>query len=137
MRCRDATNHCVVPIGGNASLACVGQDIQIASGAGYFISKLYVGPAGDIVIIVPPSCGDQDLERIFDELRSWGSDRLDEICADYTYKTEGQAAGVIDIMARQGGATYSDRSGIYAAIDRNLSQANLKIIREGDGEFHE
>ena len=46
-----------------------------------------------------------------------GFSGLDMIASDYYYKTEGQAAGIVDIMARHGHVVFSQAASLRASVE--------------------
>ncbi len=125
-----------------APLICIGREVPVGrcETKGY-IDNLYISPSGHIVIVETKLFRNQESRRtvvaqVIDyakELQQWDAEMLNEVAADYFYKTEGQAAKIIDVMARHGLLTMSDEAKLIDNINRNLESASFLLMIVGDG----
>lgn len=141
-----AENPTLIPSGEFGSeyqpLVCIGREVPVGSGdtKGY-IDNLYISPTGAITIVETKLFRNQEARRevvaqiieYAKELQKWDSSKLNEVASDYFYKTDGQAADIIDIMARKGYLTLSDEGQLNDNINNNLSTASLLLLVIGDG----
>jgi hypothetical protein len=111
-----------VPICPDGGLACV--------------ADFYVTPGGAVAVSFPSlSEDDRDaLQCCARAVRAWSHEQLDDIASDFFYETEGQAALVIDIMARMGFLTYSDTVALNSAVDKTLANGDF-ILTVGELPF--
>lgn len=118
-------------------LILIGQNVKIGPGVSDTVGCLCVSPSGRVAIVEqdPSATGETDsafLERMTaysDLLRSWDWEHLDEIAADYYYRTEGQAFRVIDLMARAGYLVFADQGLLSIKMDRGLkTETHLVIV---------
>ena len=125
-----------------APLICIGREVPVGRGEtkGY-IDNLFISPSGHIVIVETKLFRNQEARRtvvaqVIDyakELQQWNAEMLDEVAAEYFYQTEGQAAKIIDVMAKHGLLTMSDESKFVDNINRNLESASFLLMIVGDG----
>lgn len=123
-------------------LVCIGREVPVGTGdsKGY-IDNLYVSPSGAIIIVETKLFRNQEARRevvaqIIDyakELQKWDSQKLNQVASDYFYKTEGQAANIIDIMANKGYLSLSDEGILNDSINHNLNNAHFLLFVIGDG----
>lgn len=123
-------------------LVCIGREVPVGSGdtKGY-IDNLYISPSGAITIVETKLFRNQEARRevvaqIIDyakELQKWDSKKLNQVASDYFYKTEGQAADIIDVMANKGHLTLSDEGILNDNINFNLKNAHFLLLIVGDG----
>ena len=116
---------------------CIGESVPISVDGRHICDVgLYVSPAGAITVCIPlalydgdvPSDGLLTIRRVADVMRRWTHQQLDEIAADHFYQRDGQAALVIDAMARRGLLGYSCKQTFYDSIDEALSGSNLLFV---------
>ncbi len=116
---------------------CIGESVPIsADGRHICDTGLYISPSGSITICLPialhngevPPDGLLTIRRVADVMSRWTHEQLDEIAADHFYRLEGQAALVIDIMARRGLLGYSCKQIFYNAIDEALSSGSFLFV---------
>lgn len=120
-------------------LVCVGSDIPAGRSR---IERLCVSPSGRVAIVErdPFRRGESEssfLERIsayIAEIRSWDCDRLDDIAADHAYRTSGQAARVIDIMARHGHLSFSDAGDFRSEMESGLRSEPILVVVAVDAD---
>lgn len=123
-------------------LVCIGREVPVGNGdtKGY-IDNLYISPSGAITIVETKLFRNQEARRevvaqIIDyakELQKWDSKKLNKVASDYFYKTEGQAANIIDVMARRVHLTLSDEGVLNDNINFNLKNAHFLLLIIGDG----
>lgn len=123
-------------------MVCIGREVPVGQGdtQGY-IDNLYISPSGVVTIVETKLFRNQESRRtvvaqIIDyakELQKWDCEKLNEVASDYFYKTEGQAARIIDVMARKGHLTLSDEAKLNDCINENLSRASFLLLIVGDG----
>lgn len=113
-------------------MVCIGRDIPMGHD---FIDAVYVSSAGHIVIVESCLTSEADgAARILDcinELRTWNYDRLDNIASDYFYETEGQAALISDVMAREGHIKFSDIGRFKSSVNNSLFEASFLTVLVG------
>ena len=116
---------------------CIGESVPISADGRHICDVgLYVSPAGTITVCIPlalhngdaPSDGLLTIRRVADVMRRWTHQQLDEIAANHFYQRDGQAALVIDAMARRGLLGYSCKQTFYNSIDEALSGSNLLFV---------
>ena len=141
-----ARNPSIVPAGEVSpeyhDLVCIGREVPVGSGEtqGY-IDNLYVTPTGGIVIVETKLYRNQEARRavvaqIIDyakELQKWDAAKLDEIAADYSYRANGQASRVIDLMAAKGFLSFSDEKTLTDSLNSHLENAAFLLLIIGDG----
>ena len=125
-----------------APLICIGREVPVGQGEtkGY-IDNLFISPSGHLVIVETKLFRNQEARRtvvaqVIDyakELQQWDAEMLDEVAADYFYRTEGQASKIIDVMAKYGFLTMSDESTLVDNINQNLESASFLLMIVGDG----
>jgi hypothetical protein len=139
-------NPSIIPsgeVGGEyAPLVCIGREVPVGSGdtQGY-IDNLYVTPSGNVVVVETKLFRNQESRRtvvaqIIDyakELQKWDAEKLDEVASDYFYRTDGQAARIIDVMARLGHLNLSADGQLTDSINQNLRSASFLLFIIGDG----
>ena len=123
-------------------LVCIGREVPVGSGEtqGY-IDNLYVTPSGGIVIVETKLYRNQEARRtvvaqIIDyakELQKWDAAKLDEIAYNYTYRKNGQAHRIIDLMAAKGFLSFSDEKSLTDSLNVNLENASCLLLIIGDG----
>lgn len=116
---------------------CIGESVPISVDGRHICDVgLYVSPAGAITVCIPlalhngdvPSDGLLTIRRVADVMRQWTHEQLDEIAAGHFYQRDGQAALIIDAMARRGLLGYSCKQTFYNSIDEALSGSNLLFV---------
>lgn len=139
-------NPAVIPAAGVSpeyqDLVCIGREVPVGSGEtqGY-IDNLYVTPSGGIVIVETKLYRNQEARRtvvaqIIDyakELQKWDAAKLDEIAYNYTYRKNGQAHRIIDLMAAKGFLSFSDEKSLTDSLNVNLENASFLLLIIGDG----
>ncbi len=109
---------------------CIGKAAEIRSHDGLIAhADFYVTPDGGVAFVLPDLAPD-DLEllnRCAAAVRTWTAEDLDEIASDYFYKTEGQAALVIDVMAGIGFLNFAQRPPFYAAVNKTLASGDFLV----------
>ena len=115
---------------GNISpLVCIGQQISVIRGASEFnIEALFITPAARVTVILADRPQPNELKQIILELRSWDAERLEELAEDYTWRTQGQAFRIIDIMAAHGYLTFSDDAVFSRSINRQMKNGDFVIL---------
>ena len=78
------------------------------------VADLFLSPDGTVSVAVHKSSG--NASEIAQYISRMGFSGLNLIASDHFYKTEGQAAGIIDIMARHGYITFSESRNFTAAV---------------------
>lgn len=96
------------------SLVCIGQGICLSGANLRMVADLFLSPDGTVSVAVRSSSG--NASEIARYISRMGFPGLNLIASDYFYKTEGQAAGIIDIMARHGHITFSESANYTAAV---------------------
>lgn len=114
------------------NLVCIGRNVPIGAGrsAGR-INNIYVSPFGQVVAIevgIFPEPIDKLVEDRVSELSQWTSEKLNSIAADYFYAATGQAANMIDAMAKVGKLSYSSADKLARNVDLCISSGNLIYI---------
>lgn len=141
-----AENPSLIPSGEfgaeHSPLVCIGREVPVGNGdtQGY-IDNLYISPSGAITIVETKLFRNQEARRevvaqIIDyakELQKWDCEKLNEVASNYFYQTDGQAARIIDIMARKGYLTLSDEGRLNDNINTNLNRASFLLLIIGDG----
>jgi hypothetical protein len=115
----------------------IGKAVPVCPDGGLTcVADFYVTPCGAVAVSFPElSCGDTDpLQCCARVLRTWTHEQIDAITSDFFYEIEGQAALAIDIMARMGFLTYSDKLSFYSAIDNTLAGGDF-ILSVGELPF--
>lgn len=116
---------------------CIGESVPISADGRHICDiGLYVSPAGTITACLPIALRDGDvppdglltIRQVADVMGKWTRKQLDEIAADHFYRLEGQAALLIDMMARRGLLTYSDKEAFYTSIDEALSSGCFLFV---------
>ena len=125
-----------------APLICIGREVPVGSGEtkGY-IDNLYLTPSGQIVIVETKLFRNQESRRtvvaqIIDyakELQKWDCEMLNEVAEQYTFRTEGQAKRIIDIMAAKGLLGFADESRLTDRVNDSLKKASFLLMIIGDG----
>lgn len=89
------------------NLVCIGQGVSLTDTVGReYRIDLFISPTGRVAVRLPlPLAGasptDADpkhLRRVASIVRAWNAEQLNEVCADHFYRTEGQAADIIDVL---------------------------------------
>lgn len=123
-------------------LVCIGREVEVGSDdTKGCIDNLYVTPSGNIVIVETKLWRNQESRRtviaqVIDyakELQKWDAERLNAVAEDYTFKKEGQAFRIIDLLARHGGVTFDDQTTLYDCLNENLKNASFLLLIVGDG----
>lgn len=117
-------------------LLLIGRDVQIGPDEADTVGCLCVSSSGRIAIVDrdPAITGEDDsaflerMTRYSDLLRSWDLSKLDEIAADYYYRTEGQAMRIIDLMARAGLLVFADEGLFSIRVTRGLMTERHLVI---------
>lgn len=87
------------------NLVCIGQGVSLTDTVGReYRIDLFISPTGRVAVRLPlPLAGasptDADpkhLRRVASIVRAWNAEQLNKVCADHFYRTEGQAADIID-----------------------------------------
>ena len=109
------------------NLVCIGQGVSLTDTVGReYRIDLFISPTGRVAVRLPlplagasPTDADpQHLRRVASIVRAWNAEQLNEVCADHFYRTEGQAADIIDVLVRAGLAGFSDKGNISKALCR-------------------
>ena len=119
-------------------LVCTGQNVS--TGDGNTIPCLCVSPSGRIAIVEPDpeatgESAEQFLERVTaysNSLRRWNYTDIDSAAAQFFYAKSGQAARVIDKMARCGYLTFSDNLMFSFKLNKGLQEAQHLVIISAD-----
>lgn len=141
-----AKNPSMIPAGEvspeYSDLVCIGREVPVGSGEtkGY-IDNLYVTPCGGVVIVETKLYRNQEARRtvvaqVIDyakELQKWDAAKLDEIASDYTYRTDGKASRIIDIMAARGLLSFNDEKTLTDSLNAHLDSAAFLLLIIGDG----
>lgn len=114
------------------NLICIGRNIPVGAGdTSSFLNNVYVSPLGQVIAIESALFGDR-LDQIsanrLSELSEWTADYLDDMASSHFYRTEGQAATVMDIFARKGLLPYSAADRLHDNIDHCIRSGNLIYI---------
>lgn len=124
-------------------LILIGKNVKIGPDEADTVGCLCASPSGRIAIVERDPSNTEELDCKFldrmtdfsDRLRSWDWSHLNEIAADYYYRTEGQAMRVIDLMARAGYLTFSDEGLLSVKLDRGLkTERHLAILSTNNVE---
>lgn len=116
---------------------CIGESVPISADGRHICDvSLYVSPTGAITVCIPlalhngdiPSDGLLTIHRVADVMHRWTHEQLDEIAAGHFYRRDGQAALVIDAMARRGLLGYSCKRIFYNSIDESLLGSNFLFV---------
>ena len=117
-----------------ANLVCIGQGVVLIDAVGReYRIDLFISPTGCIAVRLPlPLAGasptdvePKHLRRVASIVRAWSVEQLNEVCADHFYHAEGQAADIIDILARAGLAGFSDKGTVGKALAATLAGGEL------------
>lgn len=113
-------------------LVCIGRNVPVGAGSSSGqINNVYVSPFGQVVTIeagIFHEPIDKLVENRAAELGRWTARKLDSIAADYFFSTTGQAANMIDAMARAGKLPYSSADKLARNVDNCISSGNLIYI---------
>ena len=116
------------------NLVCIGQGIGLSDTVGReYRIDLFISPTGRVAVRLPlPLAGaspaDADpkhLRRVASIVRAWSVEQLNEVCADHFYRTEGQAADIIDVLVRACLASFSDAGKVGKALASTLTSGEL------------
>lgn len=111
------------------SLVCIGQNIRLSGGNLRMVADLFLSPDGTVSVAVRGTNGNPlEIARFISRV---GFPGLDMIASDHFFKTEGQAAGIIDIMARHGHITFSDSLKFKEAVTAGASSPIIFFIGRG------
>ena len=111
------------------SLVCIGQGIRLSGGNLRMVADLFLSPDGTVSVAVRGTNGNpSEIARFISRV---GFPGLDMIASDYFFKTGGQAAGIIDIMARYGHITFSDALKFKEAVTAGASFPIIFFIGRG------
>lgn len=107
---------------------CIARSIVIGRQR---IDCIFVSPAGKVAIVISDDSA-QNLVYATDRIKYGGIEFLDSIASEYSFRKDGQAFRVIDIMAARGLLTYSDESSFSDHVNSNLSSGALLVIAVGE-----
>lgn len=116
------------------NLVCIGQGISLTDPVGReYRIDLFISPTGRVAVRLPlplagasPAGADpKHLRRVASIVRVWSVEQLNEVCADHFYRTEGQAADIIDVLVRAGRASFSDAGKVGKALASTLTSGEL------------
>lgn len=114
------------------NLVCIGRNVPVGKGGiSGEINNIFVSPLGQVVAIeagIFPDPADDLVKNRAEELMGWTADKLDRIAASYFYRSTGQAANMIDAMAKAGVLSYSSADKLARNVDRCISSGNLIYI---------
>lgn len=111
------------------SLVCIGRGIRLSGGNLRLVADLFLSPDGTVSVAVHGTNGNpSEIARFISRV---GFPGLDMIASDYFFKTEGQAAGIIDIMARYGHITFSDTARFKDAVTAGAASPIIFFIGRG------
>ena len=107
-------------------IVCIGEGIHLSGMNLRIVTDLFISPDGGVSAAVHSSNGDAASVAKF--ISRMGYAGLNLIASDYYYKTEGQAATIIDIMARQGHISFSEASHFIKAVDVGASTPVILFV---------
>ncbi len=113
----------------SSPLLCIGQGLSVGQ---INIAGIFVSPAGQVTMVLSEQISEHQLQFLLSELRTWDSDRLDEIASDYTYRTQGQAFLIIDLMARHGYLNFSGTGKLAKSISQCMRDGSFNLFRIGE-----
>lgn len=99
----------------NDTFVCIGEGIHLSGENLHMVADLFLSPDGSISVAVRSSTGNASAISSF--ISHIGFPGLDMIASDYYYRIEGQAFGIIDIMARYGHIAFSQAASFRAAVE--------------------
>jgi hypothetical protein len=99
----------------NDTLVCIGEGVHLSGKNLHLVADLFLSTNGGISVAVRSSTGNASAISSF--ISRIGFSGLDMIASDYYYKSEGQAFGIVDIMARHGHITFSQAASFRAAVE--------------------
>jgi hypothetical protein len=94
---------------------------------GAFLTSIGVSSRGDVAI---SARGENVNETVLDELSGWNYDRLDSLCAGYSFRKFGQAYTIVDLLARYGEISFSDESHLTSSISRSMRRKEVTLLQE-------
>lgn len=112
----------------NGSLVCIGESIRLSGADLHLVADLFLSPSGAVFVAVHKSTGDANAIAMF--ISGIGFSGLDMIAADYFFKTEGQAAGIVDIMARYGHISFSEAEALRESVSLGASSPTILFLGE-------
>ena len=101
------------------SLVCIGQNVRLSGSNLRMLADLFLYSDGTVCIAARNSSG--DVSEIAQYISRMGFPGLNMIASDYFFKTEGQAAGIVDIMARYGHISFSDAEAFKSSVSVGAS----------------
>ena len=114
----------------NDTLVCIGEGIHLSAKNLHMVADLFLSPNGGISVAVRSSTGNASAISSF--ISRIGFSGLDMIASDYYYKVEGQALGIVDIMARHGHITFSQAASFRAAVETRTTSPIIFFV----GDIH-
>ena len=95
------------------------------------IDCMFVSDHGQIVVVMSNALSN-DLISAFRSIRTGGMSLLDNLASNYFYRTEGQAAMIIDAMAAKGFLTYADSNNLEANVTSCIDSGSILFIAVGE-----
>lgn len=108
------------------TLICIGEGVHLSGESLHMVADLFLSPDGSISVAVHSSTGNAPAMSSF--ISRIGFSGLDMIASDYYYKTEGQAAGIVDIMARHGHVVFSQAASLRASVEAGASSPVIFFV---------
>ena len=108
------------------TLICIGAGVHLSGKSLHMVADLFLSPDGSISVAVHSSTGNAPAMSSF--ISRIGFSGLDMIASDYYYKTEGQAFGIVDIMARHGHIVFSQAASFRAAVEAKASSPVIFFV---------
>lgn len=108
------------------TLVCIGEGVHLSGKSLHMVADLFLSPDGSVSAAVHSSTGNAPAMSSF--ISRIGFSGLDMIASDYYYKSEGQALGIVDIMARHGHITFSQAASFRAAVEARAMYPTIFFI---------
>lgn len=105
------------------TLICIGEGVHLSGDNLHIVADLFISPDGSVSAAVHSSTG--NARSISSFISRIGFAGLDMIASDYYYKVEGQALGLVDIMARNGHISFSQAASFRSSVE---SMASFPVI---------
>lgn len=112
------------------ALVCIGRNIRLSGTDLSMVADLFLSLDGTVSVSIHRTTG--DVKSISRFISRMGFPGLNMIASDYHYKTEGQAAGIIDIMARQGHITFSQTSHFTRLVEAGCKAPVIFMVGGDD-----
>lgn len=103
----------------NDTIICIGEGVHLSGKNLRMVADLFLSSDGSISVAVHSSTGSASAISSFISRLDFSG--LDMIASDYYYKIEGQASGIVDIMARHGHITFSQAGSFRAAVESKVT----------------